>query len=535
MSDSCGVRGATLTNPTPIAVTAITTISYSNWPSVCGPSGQAEPPPQADAVTGTLAISDIACPTWGLSDPFTTECAGSSFLTSTVGEPYNPIILAPSEILSLDPAWVGCSAIESTGDFVIRYGIYDPPRALQTGGALRSFSQAPKSPMLVSGPGGVGADRGNENGAAVAHQSEAQLVPPSSDIPESVGGQTTSSQASPPAATPQPQDTGSPGLPQATTAPTSDSNPPSTADPGQDAATKPIPSPGGVESQAPVSPTTINLYTPQPSAGLAGAIYSAIAGGTSPANSQAAAAFTPHIITALDQTLSINNPTAIAIGSSTLSAGGPAITSDNHYYSLAPSGNLIAGTIPTQISNPQSAAPPLLTFAGTTYTANSASDFTIAGQILTPGGTIQVANTLISLAATPTIAVINHSTQNLATAPVAATTTDVPVLTFDGTAYTANPSSAFIIGSQTLTPGGTITVSGTTISEPRSGGIAIVGSSTQTLGTSTVVLPAGTGVNGSGGSGVTAFEGLGSRIERVGKGMIFGYIAACVVIGMILV
>jgi len=86
---------------------------------------------------------------------------------------------------------------------------------------------------------------------------------------------------------------------------------------------------------------------------------------------QAAAAFSPHVITALGQTLTINNPSAVTVGSSTL----PAITSGGNYFSLAPSGNLIAGSVPTAAAT----SPPLLTFTGSTYTANSASQSLIAG------------------------------------------------------------------------------------------------------------------------------------------------------------
>jgi len=125
--------------------------------------------------------------------------------------------------------------------------------------------------------------------------------------------------------------------------------------------------------------------------------------GTTPAeHPQAAAALFPHVITALGQTLTINNSSAVTIGSSTLSVGGPAITSGGNYFSLAPSGNLIAGSVPTAAAP----SPPLLTFAGSTYTANSASQFLIAVQTLTPGGVVQVADTYILLASIPTIAVV---------------------------------------------------------------------------------------------------------------------------------
>ncbi len=75
------------------------------------------------------------------------------------------------------------------------------------------------------------------------------------------------------------------------------------------------------------------------------------------------------------------------------------------------------------------------------------------------------------------------------TSPASIIKTNVPVLTFGRSTYTANPSFAFTIGTQTLTPGGAITVSGTPIFEPSSGGVAVVGSSTQRFSTA-VITPA---------------------------------------------
>jgi len=255
VSNSCGLRGATHTSPTPVAVTAMTSISYSIWPSTCGPSGQAAPSAQSEATTGTLAVSDIACPTWDISDPLTTKCDGLTFLTSIVGKPYNPISLAPSELLPLDPAWVGCSAIESTSNFVLTYGIYDPLRTLQSTGALapeKSLVPAPKDPTEIVDPppiwtGGnisLSSVDVNAQGGPDAHDPKSILVPPSYPAPVPVGQSADPTASSTPAA---PQDTGSPGLPQWTTAPASNNQPPVTlnkaaappADPGHSAAACP--------------------------------------------------------------------------------------------------------------------------------------------------------------------------------------------------------------------------------------------------------------------------------------------------------
>ena len=54
-------------------------------------------------------------------------------------------------------------------------------------------------------------------------------------------------------------------------------------------------------------------------------------------------------------------------------------------------------------------------------------------------------------------------------------------LTLNGIIYTADPSSAFAIGGQTLKPGGSISVSGTQISLAVGGTLAAVGTSIQLL------------------------------------------------------
>lgn len=128
------------------------------------------------------------------------------------------------------------------------------------------------------------------------------------------------------------------------------------------------------------------------------------------------------------------------------------------------------------------AAPALMTFNGQTYTANTASEFVIAGQTLTPGGIITVSGTPISEAASGSGLVAIGSSNQVLGHP-AAMITNPAIMMFDGQTYTANGASEFVINGQTLKPGGIITVSGTPISEAALGsGLVIVGSSTQVLG-----------------------------------------------------
>lgn len=70
----------------------------------------------------------------------------------------------------------------------------------------------------------------------------------------------------------------------------------------------------------------------------------------------------------------------------------------------------------------------------------------VAGQTLKPGGSaIALSRTLISIAVGGTVAITGTSSQLLAPIAPITTTTDVPVLAFGGSTYTADAASAFVI------------------------------------------------------------------------------------------
>ena len=138
--------------------------------------------------------------------------------------------------------------------------------------------------------------------------------------------------------------------------------------------------------------------------------------------------------------------------------------------------NLVEQTLVTSISVQLTGQ---LIIADATYTADSASQFIIAGQTLSRGA-INVSNTRISLAIGGATAIVGTSTQALVPIP------QVLMLTFGGSLYTADASSAFTIDGQALTTGGVITVDGTLLSLDIEGTAAIVGSSTQMLDTATI-------------------------------------------------
>ncbi|KAK3171682.1 hypothetical protein OEA41_003766 [Lepraria neglecta] len=295
-----------------------------------------------------------------------------------------------------------------------------------------------------------------------------------------------------PTAEPDDKSAGSPKLPQTTTSPSLNGDPPNqpaandgarstdsgsagdTSDPaeisantndapedpstGQDpaaAAPNAAHGYGGAEPQI-IPQTTISVAGGQQSLGMGSVVYSALGGGQAPPGQGQPPPGTGQ--------------------------GGPALETAGTFYSLSPSGNLIAGTVSNQA--PAAHAPTLLTLGASTYTANVASQFIIAGQTVAPGAEITVSGTPISLASGGTVAVIGTSTQSLGSA--SAIITDVPVLTFDGSTFTADASNDFIISGQTLAKGGVITIAGTPISYDEAGTAAVIGTNTKALGTAAI-------------------------------------------------
>ena len=159
------------------------------------------------------------------------------------------------------------------------------------------------------------------------------------------------------------------------------------------------------------------------------------------------------------------------ISSQTLSPGGAPITVFGMVISLASYGSFLVidgSTTAIATSTPVVAArvtPLPLTIGKGIFKAlpGPGTTYQIGTALLTPGGQIVVAETTISLAEGATALVVNGITTTLAVQ--AQPVTNPPILTIGSQIFTAAPGigTTFIIGGQTLTPGGMITVDGTTI------------------------------------------------------------------------
>ena len=223
--------------------------------------------------------------------------------------------------------------------------------------------------------------------------------------------------------------------------------------------------PGGVIT---VSGTPISIGS---SSGFAviGSNTQAIAGAPAPTAP-------PAVLTFNGQSVTANSNSQFVVGAQTLTPGGPAIIVSGTRLSVGPSGSVAVVGFSTQTLITPS--PGVIPFAGASITENSASQFIIGGQTLTPGGVITVSGTPISLPTSGSSVVIGSSTLALGTAAPGP-----QAFTFDGGTFVANSQSDYIIDGQTLTPGGAITVSGTPISLPYQGSFVIEGSQTIPLQT----------------------------------------------------
>ncbi len=201
------------------------------------------------------------------------------------------------------------------------------------------------------------------------------------------------------------------------------------------------------------------------------------------------------------QTISPNTQGQYVVASQTLSQGN-AITVSGTPISLASGGAYaVVGTSTQRLAF---TSPPTITVGTQTVTPDTQGRYLIGSQTLTPGGVITVSGTPISLASKGAFAVVGTSTEQMAI-------TSPPPLTIGAQTVTANSLNQYIVGGQTLTPGGVITVSGTRVSLAADETAVVVGSSTEGLGGYIIGGFGGSGGNGSysggNGTGTQGFKG----------------------------
>ncbi|KAL8708682.1 MAG: hypothetical protein Q9220_006507 [cf. Caloplaca sp. 1 TL-2023] len=223
----------------------------------------------------------------------------------------------------------------------------------------------------------------------------------------------------------------------------------------------------------------------------------------------------------------MDDSSAFVIGDQTL-AQGSTITVGGSVISLPTGGSIAIVNGATQnlahlpIAAAAEGSRPLLTLGGSTYTMSGSSGFVVGDQTLTQGGAIIVSGSVVSLPTGGSIAIMNGATQTLAHAPITAVARgSQPLLTLGGSTYTMSGTSEFVIGGQTLTQGGAVTVSGSVVSLPTGGSIAIVNGATQSLAYASATAAAAGGAMSSAPSFVVIDQSvisvLGSTISMDGS------------------
>ncbi|KAF2116508.1 hypothetical protein BDV96DRAFT_611832 [Lophiotrema nucula] len=196
----------------------------------------------------------------------------------------------------------------------------------------------------------------------------------------------------------------------------------------------------------------------------------------------------PPVLTAGDKTITANSQGQFIIGSKTLTPGGPAVTDHGTTYSLGPSGSIavVNGVTQSIGYGPAATGPPVLTMKDHEISATvigGTTAFIVApGQTLKPGGVLTVDGTTFSMPEDGhgSTIVVNGKSSTLSG-------TGLPVMTLSSDSVTASVidgTTAFVLGpGQTLTPGGVLTVDGTTFSMPASasGSVVVINGVTSTL------------------------------------------------------
>lgn len=208
-------------------------------------------------------------------------------------------------------------------------------------------------------------------------------------------------------------------------------------------------------------------------------------GSGSDAQAQQLGASPGQVITAGGATATAQAGSAFAIDGQTVVPGGPPITVDGTVISAPASTNAIVVDGTTIPVGGSFASASDFMVNGMAITAQPGVFFPIAGQTLQAGGpAITVDGTRLSLAPGGTALVIGSSTSEIAAAG-AGGASDIPELTFGGQTFTANAATQFFLApGQTLTPGGTAVVSGTTISLASDASAIVINGQTQALDSS---------------------------------------------------
>jgi hypothetical protein len=204
------------------------------------------------------------------------------------------------------------------------------------------------------------------------------------------------------------------------------------------------------------------------------------------------------ILTVGQTTVTANPQGQFVVGTETLKPGGPAITVDGSTLSLAPSGAIaiVNGVTQTLAQEPAITPPPVLTVGGRVISAtvlDGTTQYMVGSQTLAPGSPITLDGTTFELPSAPSarIVLVNGATSTL--------TPGQPLGAQLVTATLQSGTTAYVFAAgQTLTPGGVLTIAGTTFSMPASGSgsVVVINGVSSTLLAAPATTPAALTING---------------------------------------
>ena len=448
ISDQCGPVGATLTNPW-VAIPSGQLATYSEGLQSLG---QCYDDIQGfgwgfEGTTKPLNVADLECPTFGLGPG--TSSNGEP--CRTIGPPYLPLIVPPSQVLSLDPGWLqSCTGLLSYAVGLSSFALYDPPIALQpvSGLVTPEPSPRPADPVTTQDP--------PSDPAATSLVQPARV--PSVNLPSP-----TTSDNKDPSVTgnsqsiPSVVDPLKPNAPAQTTV-------------GNGLSLVHVPGASNAPEASPQATTQ----------GLGGLIMGGF--GSGPSNGQVApivdqpyAAAPALIITVGDQTFAPSKDgflvagTAVAPGSAPIMVAGTPV-------SLSPSGALFVGGAKIDVpqEDPGNSPPVTLTAGGEQFVAAETGFFIKGSQVLPGGAPVSISGTPVSLGTSGNL-MIGSASVDIGNQNPAFNTFKV-----GGGSITADSNGLFVHGSQILPGSPPIFLSGTPISLGTSGNL-VIGSSTIAL------------------------------------------------------
>ena len=97
-----------------------------------------------------LNLKDLACPTWGLGR--STSIDGT--IITTIGPPWLPLVVPPTEVFTLDPIWASqCTGFLTDQFALTTFALFDPPIVLTPAALLlsTSFVYPMPTPVPLSG------------------------------------------------------------------------------------------------------------------------------------------------------------------------------------------------------------------------------------------------------------------------------------------------------------------------------------------------------------------------------------------------